>query len=77
MMNILFDQDTEGCLQERVTLEWIVLNNGILLAEIPAELKQMPEIMKEMFYPYDKSPEMILADADGKSQMTFQRIIKS
>ncbi|WP_156882374.1 hypothetical protein [Lacrimispora indolis] len=76
MMNILYDQDTEGCLQERVTLEWIVLDNGTLSAEIPAELKQMPEIMKEMFYPYDKRPEMILADTDGKNQMTFQRIDK-
>ncbi|WP_139348742.1 hypothetical protein [Clostridium sp. Marseille-P2415] len=76
MMNILYDPDAEGCLQERVVLERIVLADGRLSAEIPAELKQMPESMKEMFYPYEERPEMILADADGKNQMTFQLIDK-
>lgn len=75
-MNILFDSDTEGCIQEAVVMERIVLADGILSAEIPVDLKQMPENMKEMFYPYEDRPEMILADADGKNQMTFQRINK-
>jgi hypothetical protein len=75
-MNILYDSDTEGCIQEAVVMERIMLADGILSAEIPADLKQMTENMKEMFYPYEDRPDMILADADGKNQMTFQRIDK-
>ncbi|WP_313152239.1 hypothetical protein [Lacrimispora sp.] len=75
-MNILYNQDTEGCIQEAVILEWIVLAGGILTAEILAELMQMPEGMKEAFYPYEERPEMILADDHGKSHMTFQLLDK-
>lgn len=75
-MNILYDSDTEGCIQEAVIMERIVLADGILSAEIPADLKEMPESMKEMFYPYEDRPETILADEDGKNQMTFQRMDK-
>ncbi len=75
-MNILYDSDTEGCIQEAVVMERILLADGILSAEISADLKEMPENMKEIFYPYEDRPEMILADADGKNQMTFQRIDK-
>lgn len=75
-MNILYDFDTEGCIQEAVVMERIMLADGFLSAEIPADLKQMTENMKEMFYPYEDRPEMILADDDGKNHMTFQRIDK-
>lgn len=75
-MSILYDESTDGCLQEQVIMERIVIADGVLTAEIPAELKQMPENMKEMFYPYEDRPEVILSDADGKSQMTFQLLNK-
>ncbi|MFW6677043.1 hypothetical protein ACOAOT_05215 [Lacrimispora sp. AGF001] len=77
MMNILYDPDTEGCLQEQVTMERITLADAMLSAEIPAELKQMPESMKDMLYPYEDRPEMIFSDVDGKNQMTFQLIDKN
>lgn len=75
-MNILYDESTDGCLQEQVIMERIVLADGRLSAEIPAELKQMPESMKEMLYPYEGRPEMIFSDVDEKNQMTFQLIDK-
>jgi hypothetical protein len=76
MMNILYDPDTEGCLQEQVIMERIVLADAMLSAEIPAELKQMHESMKDMLYPYEDRPELIFSDSDGKNQMTFQLIQK-
>lgn len=75
-MSILYDSDTEGCIQEAVVMKRIVLADGFLSAEISADLKQMTEHMKEMFYPYEDRPELILADDDGKNHMTFQRIDK-
>ena len=77
MMNKLYDPDTEGCIQEQVIMERIPLADAMLSAEIPAELKQMPESMKDMLYPYEDRPEMIYSDADGKNQMTFQLIHKN
>ena len=75
-MSILFDEDTDGCFQGQVMMQRIVIADGILTAEIPSELKQMPVSMKETFYPYEDRPVMIVSDADGKSQMTFQLLDK-
>lgn len=75
-MKVLYEQSAKGSFQEQIVLERIVLEDGILTAEIPVELKQMPEDMIEAFYPYEGRPERIYADADGKSQMTFQLIDK-
>lgn len=77
MMNILYDPDTEGCIQEQVIMERITLADAMLSAEIPAELKQMTESLKDMLYPYEERPEMIFSDAAGKNQMTFQLIHKN
>ena len=77
MMNKLYDPDTEGCIQEQVIMERITLADAMLSVEIPAELKQMSESMKDMLYPYEDRPEMIFSDADGKNQMTFELIHKN
>lgn len=73
----MYDPDTEGCLQEQVIMERITMADAMLSAEIPAELKQMSESLKDMLYPYEDRPEIIFSDADGKNQMTFQLIDKN
>lgn len=75
-MNLLFDEKTEGCLQEPVMIQEVVLVDGILSASIPISLKEMSENGKEAYYPYEGRPEMIFADDTGECQMTFQMIDK-
>ena len=73
-MKVLYEQDTEGCIQETVIVEEKVLAEGLLAAELPAQLSIMPEAMRDMYYPYDNRPLMLLADADGSFHMTLQII---
>jgi hypothetical protein len=75
-MNLLYDENTEGCLQEPVMMQEVVLIDGILTARIPISLKEMSEDGKEAYYPYEDRPEMILSDDTGECQMTFQMIDK-
>lgn len=71
-MRVLYEQGTEGCIQETVVVEKIVLADGLLEAELPIQLSIMQEAMREMYYPYEKRTEILLADTDGSIQMTFQ-----
>ena len=65
-MNLLYDENTEGCLQEPVLMQEIKLVNGILTARIPVLLKEMSDNGKEAYYPYEDRPEMIFADDTGE-----------
>ena len=73
-MNLLYDENTENCLQEPVMMQEVILVDGILTARIPVSLKEMSENGKEAYYPYEDRPEMIFADDTGECQMTFQMI---
>lgn len=75
-MNLLYDENTENCLQEPVMMQEVILADGILTARIPVSLKEMSEKGKEAYYPYEDRPEMIFADDTGECQMTFQMIDK-
>lgn len=75
-MNLLYDENTEGCLQEPVMMQEVILVGGILTARIPVLLKEMSDNGKEAYYPYEDRPEMIFADDTGECQMTFQMIDK-
>lgn len=71
-MDKLFTQDTEGCLQDTILLKKMTIMENLLTAELPEELDIMPEHLKNIFYPCEDRPEIILSDADGSVQMTFQ-----
>jgi hypothetical protein len=75
-MNLLYDENTEGCLQEPVIMQEVVLVDGTLTARIPISLKEMSEEGKEAYYPYEDRPDVIFADDTGKNHMTFQMIDK-
>lgn len=75
-MKLLYHQETEGCRQETVTVTEMELEEGLLTAELPSQLELMPESMREVYYPYENRPAMILSDMDGNIQMTFQLIDK-
>ncbi|MTK07536.1 MAG: hypothetical protein F8N38_10665 [Hungatella sp.] len=75
-MNLLYDENTENCLQEPVLMQEIKLVDGILTARIPVLLKEMSDNGKEAYYPYEDRPDMIFADDTGGCQMTFQMIDK-
>lgn len=75
-MRMLYCQDTEGCDQETVIFKEIELIRGRLTAELPSQLLPAGESVREMFYPYEKYPETILADIEGKNQITIQMLNK-
>lgn len=76
-MNVLYNQTSRGCVQDEMAFYQMEVAEGIASAEIPCGLCSMPESMKEIFYPYERRPDLILADEQGKYQMTFEMLNKS
>lgn len=73
-MKVLYEQDTDGCIQETVMVEEMILAEGLLAAELPVQLSVMPEDMREEYYPYDNRPLMLLANSNGSIQMSIQML---
>lgn len=70
---VLFASDVENCIQDRVEVKKIWLFQKSLVVEVPAELTEMPEEQKNIYYPYDKKPEIILCADNGAVHITFQK----
>lgn len=75
-MNILCSQDSNGCHQDSVTVHATTIIENILTADLPQELDDMPEHLRDSFYPYEGRPSVILSDPEGRVQMTFQILQK-
>ena len=59
-MNILCSQDSNGCHQDSVTVHATTIIENILTADLPQELDDMPEHLRDSFYPYEGRPSVIL-----------------
>lgn len=76
-MNVLYNQTSKGCVQDELAFYQTEIVVGVISAEIPCDLCPMSESMQEIFYPYEKRPDLILADEQGKNQMTFEMLNKN
>lgn len=77
MNKTIFYSEEENCFQDSIELRTISLFNNKLVLEIPSELEEMPEEIKDNYYPYDNRPEVILWGYQGNVQITFQKLSKS
>lgn len=75
-MNILYSQDANGCHQDSIAAHTVTIIKDILTADLPQELDDMPEHLKDSFYPYEDRPPVIMSDPEGRVQMTFQILQK-
>jgi hypothetical protein len=73
---IFYDQEMEGCQQETIVLKRVELAPEVLTAEIPQQMEPMSGAFRDMFYPYDNRPEVILSDREGSAQLTFAMLDK-
>lgn len=73
MNKTIFDIDEESCTQESITLKTIQLFDSSIELDIPADMYEMPESQKRIYYPYTNRPECILTNAE-MDQMTFQKM---
>ena len=74
---IFYDQEMEGCQQETVVLKRVEMAPEVLTAEIPQQMEPMSGAFRDMFYPYDNRPEVILSDREGSAQLTFAMLDRS
>lgn len=75
-MNLLFDKDAEGSIQDTVKMcTWELLEGKILL-ELPEGMEKMPAERQEKYYPYEGRPEIILEHMECDVQITFQMLEK-
>lgn len=73
MNRTIFDTDEENCVQESITLKTIRLFDNSIELDIPADMYEMSESQKRIYYPYINRPEYILTNAE-MDQMTFQKM---
>ena len=75
-MKILFDKETEGCVQDLVqVISWELLGGDIQL-ELPQGFQEMTPERRSEFYPYENRPEIILEDMESEVQITLQFLDK-
>ncbi len=75
-MNIVYSEDANGCHQDSITVHTVIIMKDILTANLPQELDDMPEHLRDSFYPYEDRPPVILSDPEGRVQITFQILQK-
>lgn len=76
-MKILFDKETEGCVQDLVqVISWKPLGGDIQM-ELPEGFHEMTRERKSEFYPYENRPENILEDMESQTQITLQFLNKA
>ncbi len=68
----IFTSEEEGCSQETIRLKPFRLFTKMLSLYLPEELEPMREEEKDMYYPYEGRPLVILTGCTGHLQMTFQ-----
>lgn len=70
--NILFCQDTEGCIQDTVRMVVWQKTEKKFSMELPEGFLEMDEESREEIYPYAERPEIILEDVSENAQITLQ-----
>lgn len=68
----IFYSKEEGCSQEDIRLKPFHLFSKMLYLCLPEQMEPMNEEEKDMYYPYEDRPPVILTGCTGLLQMTFQ-----
>lgn len=75
MNKALYLSTAQNCIQDDVKLQEIHLFQEALTVRVPSELSEMPEEERNIYYPYDKQPEVVLSGYNGTVQMTFGKTV--
>lgn len=75
-MGLLFDQETEGCVQDSVRVFQWTEPGGRLSLELLEGFHDLSGEKREEHYPFDDRPEIILEDTANDVQLTLQFLDK-